>query len=73
MNNSEVRQIQADAAYWNELGDALGWQMYGFTAQLTASYITDSISSVQLTGSQRDDIMAAINAAREDERSANTD
>jgi hypothetical protein len=65
MNNSEVRQIQADAAYWNELGDALGWKMYGFTAQLTASYITDSISSVQLTGGQRDAIMNAINAAKE--------
>jgi hypothetical protein len=68
LRTSEQRQLFADQAYWSDLGDALGWRMYGWTGRLTASYITSQNSSVQLTASQRDDIMAAINAAREDER-----
>jgi hypothetical protein len=66
MNAKEVKQIEEDLAYWQELADLLGWKVYGFTFKNTASYQTgkDLWNTIQLTGGQRDDIVKAIRNGR---------
>lgn len=34
----EVKQIDADAAYWRELEPLLGWMLHGFSGRAGASY-----------------------------------
>ena len=62
MNNEEIDQIEADASYWRTLAILLGWTLIGFTGRDHASFATRG-QSIQLTGSQRDDIVVAITTA----------
>jgi hypothetical protein len=62
-----IKGLEEDLAYWNELANLLGWKVYGFTYKSSASFDTGGMyhSTVQLTGYQRDDIVRAIRNAEE--------
>ena len=59
---AEQRQIEADAAYWNELAARLGWRLHGFTFREHANFDTGHPYLAGLSGHERDDILAAIEA-----------
>jgi hypothetical protein len=59
--------IIADLAYWQELSKRIpGWRLMGFTYRHTASYISRDGGVVNLTDSQRDDILDAIRCTSDD-------
>ena len=65
----ELAEIKADHAYWDELGNVLGWRLHGFTGRNSGSFYTgrNSVtlgSTIYLTGPARDAIMLAINKAK---------
>ncbi len=68
-SRAEIAIIAADSDYWQELADALGWTLAGFTNRQRAAYYTPwpdyppsiSIShSLELRAYQRNAIMKAI-------------
>ena len=65
--NAKDREALADLQYWNALAKKLGWKLHGFSYRHTGSYITGRSAtgtqvqpSLTLTGSERDQIMEAI-------------
>lgn len=54
---TERERIEADAAYWNELADLLGWRLHGFTFRDHASFQTRGMSLASINGIERDDIL----------------
>lgn len=66
--SEEMEQMLLDKAYWQELADALGWKLIGFTYRWHATYVNNitqgSDESAHLSGKQRDDIMRALAAAK---------
>lgn len=58
----ELKEIEDDLAYWQELADLLGWQVVGFTFKNSALFETSKVYNISLTlrGGQRDDIVRAI-------------
>lgn len=60
--------IEADAAWWNELGSALGWTLHGFTFREHASFIVPHQQSLaSISGGEASDIRAALSKLRESE------
>lgn len=59
MSKSEREQVLADAAYWHELADVLGWRLVGFTYRFGATFSAQD-GTVNLTGPQRDAIMRVL-------------
>lgn len=59
----------ADRRYWNKLAKALGWRLYGWTYRNHASFITSPpgihYQFIEVTGSQRDAILAAIEKGKQ--------
>jgi hypothetical protein len=52
--------IKAQLAYWQELAELVGWEVMGWSFKNTASYVTGENQTLQMTGRQRDDLVAAI-------------
>lgn len=70
-SKTEQEEINREREYWKALADAVGWKVYGWSymgQNGTCTYVTDSDPAMlrsprthlQLTGPQRDAIMAAI-------------
>lgn len=60
MNKAEVAVAVADLAYWNELADALGWQVLGFTYRADATFSAGDDTAnmtIIIDGWARDDIL----------------
>jgi hypothetical protein len=57
---TEEETLVADLAYWRELAELVGWQLQGWSYRKTASYVTQGNEVLQLTGPQRDALVAAI-------------
>ena len=58
-----LEEIAADGEYWEELCAKIGrWKLYGWTNRHSALILTDedSLAYITIRGSQRDDIIAAI-------------
>lgn len=70
LSKEEVEKIESDLAYWAELERAIPtWRVFGFSYRMNASIDTGSFTVLQLTGSQRDDILNAIKGTQKsDER-----
>jgi hypothetical protein len=70
----DLEYLEECLAYWKELEKLLGWKVYAFTYKDSASYDTGGkyYSTVQLTGSQRDDIVGAIRNAKETAKNSKT-
>lgn len=70
MSKKELKQLVADRAYWEELGANLGWRLYGWSFQSSATFDTPNQNNprqpfqIQMLASQRDAIMQALNEAR---------
>lgn len=66
----EREQIEADAAWWNQLGDAFGWKLQGFSWRHQATFLTlsnpelDLYDTIQINGHQRNQMMATLDIAR---------
>ena len=57
---TEQETLAADLVYWHELAELVGWQLQGWSYRETASYVTQGDEVLQLTGPQRDALVAAI-------------
>lgn len=68
LSDTEIRRVQADAAYWREIEQPLGWTLLGFSRRFSATYITPTrgqlTDTLVLSGPQRDAIAHALQAAR---------
>lgn len=53
-----------EIAYWQELARIVGWRLYGWTSKSHATYIDSKNKTIQLTSSQRDDIVLAVRKAQ---------
>ena len=58
--STEEETLAADLAYWRELAELVGWQLRGWSYRKTASYTTQGDEVLQLTGPQRDALVAAM-------------
>jgi hypothetical protein len=65
----ELAEIEADHVYWDELGDAVGWKLSGFTGRRHAGFHTGrqqiELPGFSITGAERDAIMNAIKKAKQ--------
>lgn len=63
-----AEQLAADKVYWQELADALGWKLLGFTYRWHGTFKNNithgSDEACHLSGKQRDDIIRAIASAK---------
>ena len=55
-----TKQDLAARDWWRELGNLLGWRVYGWTYRSECTYRDSRGRCIELTGPQRDEIMAAI-------------
>jgi hypothetical protein len=63
-SKAEIDRITADRGYWKEFADAFGWRIYGFSYRHTASIITGPDRFLEITGRERDTIIAKLAEAR---------
>lgn len=61
---AELEAIFADRDYWLELGKAVHWTLHGWTYRRGATFFDKYDRSIEITGDQRDDILAAINGKK---------
>ena len=64
MNQSEVKRIESDAAWWRQLESIGMWSLIGFTYRNGATFSTSPNQTLQLTGSQAQDILDFIKEVR---------
>lgn len=71
LEEENIKELQEELRYWEELGKLVGWTVYGWTFKHSGSYDTGGQyhNSLTLTGKQRDDIVGAIRNAKEDSES----
>lgn len=67
MTTADKVRMLRDRDWWRELGTAVGWRLFGFSYRNEATFFTDPVRNnprIEVTGSQRDQIMSAIKTAR---------
>lgn len=59
-----LANLDEELVYWNELGDLVGWRVYGISYKKHASFWTNKEGTrgclIEMTGDQRDDLVRAI-------------
>ena len=64
MNKEERTIVSDDHKYWDAFGKLLGWELTGFTRQITASYRTPNDGFIQIKRSHMEQIEKAIKNSR---------
>lgn len=61
---SQQERDSADLVFWQELERVLPWKVIGWTFRQRTTVITSDGSALQLTGSQRNDIIRVTGHGR---------
>lgn len=59
LTQEDIDELEAQAKWWQELGNRVGWQLMGFTFRSAATFIVAG-ETIHLNGQQRDAMMAAL-------------
>lgn len=58
-----ARQVRADWRWWKRLENVLPWKLYGFSYRYSATFFTSEHDTIDLLGSQAEQIWEACTNA----------